>query len=155
MDSPRKAETASSTTRAIRHGLMSLTRRMRIERTGQPLSPSKLTAMGWLSRKGPMTPTDLAMLERIRPQSLTRTLAALEEEGLVRRQPGSDDRRQSFVALTDKGHAALDSDMRQRDAWLDAAMDRVLSRTEREMLRLAAQLMMRLADADLEPQEQR
>jgi DNA-binding MarR family transcriptional regulator len=98
-----------------------------------------------------MTPTDLAMLERIKPQSLTRTLAALEEDGLVRRQAGSDDKRQSFVAITETGHAALDSDMGQRDAWLDAAMDQVLSRTEREMLRLAAQLMMRLADTEFEP----
>ena len=74
---------------------------------------------------------------------------------MVRRQPGSHDRRQSLVAITEQGRAALEADMRQRDIWLDAAMDRCLSPTEREMLRLAAQLMTRLAETELEPKEKR
>ena len=155
MESPRQPELRLDAARAIRRGLMGLTRRMRSERTGMPLNASKLTALGWLFRKGPITPTELAELERIRPQSLTRTLAALEEDGLVRRQPGSHDRRQSLVAITEQGRAALEADMRQRDIWLDAAMDRCLSPTEREMLRLAAQLMTRLAETELEPKEKR
>jgi hypothetical protein len=40
----------------------------------------------------------------------------------------------------------LTHDMHQRDAWLAKAMES-LSVTERELLRLAAQLMERLADA--------
>jgi DNA-binding MarR family transcriptional regulator len=147
MDIPTNAETA----RMIRQGLTRLMRRMRSERAGEPLISSKLTALGWLLREGPMTPTNLAMLERIRPQSLTRTLTSLEADGLVRRQAGTDDRRQSFVAITEQGYLALSDDMQQRDAWLAAAMTQILSPTERELLRLAAQLMDRLATAEVMP----
>jgi DNA-binding MarR family transcriptional regulator len=59
---------------------------------------------------------------------------------------GARDRRQSPVAITEKGLEALNHDMQQRDAWLAAAMAERLSPTECEILRLAAQLMERLAN---------
>jgi DNA-binding MarR family transcriptional regulator len=137
--------------RIVRRGIVRLSRRMRSARTGQPLSASKLTTLGWLVRNGPLTPTELSALEHIRPQSLTRTLAALEDDGFVRRQSGADDRRQSFIAITETGYEALNDDMRQRDAWLTAAMVKTLSPTECELLRLAAQLMERLAETEIAP----
>jgi hypothetical protein len=42
----------------------------------------------------------------------------------------------------------LTRDMQQRDAWLAGAMAAELSVTERELLRLAAQLLERLADVE-------
>jgi DNA-binding MarR family transcriptional regulator len=142
-----------TTVRFIRYGVMHLARRMRLERAGDALSPSKLILLGWLMRKGPLTPSELAALERVRPQSLTRTLASLEEEGLITRRAGEDDRRQSVAAITEQGYAALSHDMRQRDTWLATVMTQRLSPTEREILRLAAQLMERLAAPDAEPSE--
>ena len=137
--------------RFIRYGVMHLARRMRLERTDDALSPSKLILLGWLMRKGPLTPSELAALERVRPQSLTRILASLEEDGLISRRPGPSDRRQSLIAITEQGHAAFSHDMRQRDTWLATVMMQRLSPTEREILRLAVQLMERLAVPDPEP----
>jgi len=134
-----------SRVRAVRYGVMQLARRMRLERGDDPLSASKLVVLGWLVRGGALTPTELAARERVRPQSLTRTLASLEEDGLIVRMAGAQDRRQSPVAITENGLAALNRDMQQRDAWLGAAMEKRLSPTECEILRLAAQLMERLA----------
>jgi DNA-binding MarR family transcriptional regulator len=140
-----------SSVRFIRYGVMHLARRMRLERGDDALSASKLTLLGWLMRKGRLTPTELAALERVRPQSLTRTLASLEEDGLISRLADAGDRRQSLIAITEQGHAALSHDMRQRDTWLATVMTERLSPTEREILRLAAQLMERLAAPDPEP----
>jgi DNA-binding MarR family transcriptional regulator len=140
-----------ATARFIRYGVMRLAQRMRVERADDALSPSKLILLGWLMRKGPLTPGELAALERVRPQSLTRTLASLEEEGLISRRTGESDRRQSVVAITEQGHAAFSQDMRQRDIWLATVMTQRLSPTEREILRLAVQLMERLAAPDPEP----
>ena len=137
--------------RFIRYGVMQLARRMRLERGDNPLSASKLVVLGWLTRGGALTPTDLAERERVRPQSLTRTLAGLEEDRLIVRMAGAKDRRQSPVAITEKGLEALNRDMQQRDAWLAAAMAERLSPTECEILRLAAQLMERLANPTEEP----
>ena len=137
--------------RFIRYGVMQLARRMRLERGDDPLSASKLVVLGWLVRGGALTPTELAARERVRPQSLTRTLAGLEEDGLIVRMAGAQDRRQSPVAITENGLAALNCDMQQRDAWLAAAMAERLSPTEAEILRLAAQLMERLSQQEEKP----
>jgi DNA-binding MarR family transcriptional regulator len=88
----------------------------------------------------------LAELERIQPQSLTRVLADLVEEGLISRRPDPDDGRRQLLEITPDGRAALTGDMQMRDAWLAKAMDSELSDAERELLRTAAKLMERLAD---------
>lgn len=148
---PADLQNITNRVRFIRYGVMQLARRMRLERGDDPLSSSKLVVLGWLVRGGALTPTELAARERMRPQSLTRTLASLEEDGLIVRMAGATDRRQAPVAITEKGMAALNRDMQQRDAWLATAMAERLSPTECEILRLAAQLMERLATPEGEP----
>lgn len=104
--------------------------------------------LGHLRRHGPSTPGEVAAAERQRPQSLTRVFAELEAEGLIVREPGTVDRRQSVLSLTGDGRAALERDMAERDAWLAKALG-TLSETERGVLALAAQVMERLADAEV------
>jgi DNA-binding MarR family transcriptional regulator len=132
----------------VRGAVMRLSRRLRIERKGEPLSGSKLSVMGWLLRSGGMTPTAIAEVEHIRPQSLTRLLAALDADGLTRRRGGESDRRQVIIELTETGRDALRQDIAQRDAWLNRAIEHVLSPVEQELILLAAQLMDRLATAE-------
>jgi hypothetical protein len=94
-----------------------------------------------------MTPGALAAAERLQPQSLTRTLASLERQHLAVRQPDDRDRRRSLLAITDAGRHALLTDMRQRDAWLAAVMAHQLTSAEQQLLRIAGDLMDRIADA--------
>jgi DNA-binding MarR family transcriptional regulator len=93
-----------------------------------------------------MTARQIADLERLQPQSLTRMLRALQVEGLVRRHSDPDDRRRARLAITAKGVDALAHDMAQRDAWLAAALEEELTPAERGILELAAELMQRLAE---------
>jgi DNA-binding MarR family transcriptional regulator len=139
----------------VRRGIMRLSRRMRAQRTGEPLSASKLSVLGWLNRKGALTQTALATLERVRPQSLTRILAALDADGLIRRCAGENDRREVVIQLTEAGHAALERDVEQRDAWLGQAMNLALSPDEQALLLRAARLMEKLAEVELVPAETR
>jgi DNA-binding MarR family transcriptional regulator len=96
-----------------------------------------------------MSPGDLASAERVQPQSLTRTLTAVEAAGLVARHPDPEDGRRSLLSITPDGRRAIRDDVRQRDAWLAVAMAEVLSPVEQELLRLAGELMERLAEADV------
>jgi DNA-binding MarR family transcriptional regulator len=130
----------------LRRAVMGLGRRLRAERPPDSLSATKLALLGHLYRRGPTTGVALAELERIQPQSLTRVLADLVEEGLISRRPDPDDGRGQLVDITPDGRAALTGDMQMRDAWLAKAMDSELSDGERELLRTAAKLMERLAD---------
>jgi DNA-binding MarR family transcriptional regulator len=99
-----------------------------------------------LYREGERTPRQLAEVERLQPQSLTRTLAALERDGLVRRRRDDTDRRRVWIGLTAEGAEALRADMAERDAWLEQEIDR-LSPAERAVLAVAAELMERLAES--------
>jgi DNA-binding MarR family transcriptional regulator len=130
----------------LRRAVMGLGRRLRAERPADSLSATKLALLGHLYRRGPTAGVALAELERIQPQSLTRVLADLVEEGLISRRPDPDDGRRQLLEITPDGRAALTGDMQMRDAWLAKAMDSELSDAERELLRTAAKLMERLAD---------
>ncbi|MET9910746.1 MarR family transcriptional regulator [Streptomyces sp. NPDC006476] len=133
----------------IRRGVIRLNRRLRQERGDGSLSPNQLSVLGHLHRHGPSTPGEVAAAERQRPQSLTRVFAELETEGLILRAPDPTDRRQSVLSLTEAGRLAVEDDMAQRDAWLARALG-TIGETERGVLALAAEVMERLANAEVD-----
>jgi DNA-binding MarR family transcriptional regulator len=132
-------------TALIVRGVLRLGRRMRSERPGT-VSLSALGMLSTLHRAGPMPAARLAQAERLQPQSLSRLIAQLEREGLIKRRPGEKDRRTLILEITGAGRQVLSHDMAARRAWLEGAMRRVLVPGEREMLAHAAVAMLRLAD---------
>ncbi|CAG6399269.1 MarR family transcriptional regulator [Streptomyces cocklensis] len=129
----------------LRRAVNRLSRRMRAERPQDGLPSGRLGALAHLYRSGPSTPGAMAAALHVQPQSLTRTLAALAGDGMVSRTRDAADGRQYVVELTERGFAAMSRDVRQGDAWLQERMDTELNDTEREVLRLAAALLDRLA----------
>lgn len=140
-------DVARAAARELREGMARLARRLRAERGGHGIGLTKLSLLGLLARNGPMTATALAAAEHLQPQSLTRMLSRLAEEGLILRRPDDGDRRQILIAITPEGIGTLSEDTRKRETWLADTMADRLTTTERELLRLAATLMERLADA--------
>jgi len=132
----------------LRRGVLSLARRLRVERPPASLTMLELSVLGHLHRRGPLSPGDLAAVERVLPQSLTRTLSNLETSALALREPDQADGRRSLLAITKAGLLALRAEMDVRDSWLAAAMDAQLTGTEIGLLQLAGELLERLADAD-------
>jgi DNA-binding MarR family transcriptional regulator len=132
---------------AVRRGVNALGRRLRTERTSGELTSLGVSVLAHLHRRGPMTPGALALADRVQPQTLTRTLASLEAARFVSRHSDPADGRRSLLAVTDTGLAVLRAEMAQRDSWLAAAMTAQLTSTEVELLRLAGELMERLADS--------
>ena len=136
------------TATAVRQGVNGLSRRLRMERpaTGESLLHSSILSL--LHRRGPMTAGQLAVAQRVQPQSLTRAFASLQGRQLIVRTPDRADGRRSQLALTEKGLEALRRDMSRRDEWLAEVMGDHLTITERELLRLASGLLERLAELD-------
>lgn len=130
----------------IRQGATRLARRLRSARSAGAMSTNKISVLSHLYRYGPSTPGDVAAADRQQPQSLTRVFADLERDGLVIRATGAEDRRQSIIAITEAGRAALRHDVAERDDWLAGALAG-LTETERQVLRLAAGLMEQIADS--------
>jgi DNA-binding MarR family transcriptional regulator len=133
--------------RRVREGVGRLNWRMRAERDPDGPGPAVLAVLSRLCRAGTHTPTELAEAERLQPQSLTRILASLTERGLVTRTPDPRDGRRSRVSITAAGLRVLREYSVQRERWLAGALEATLSPTERQLLKLAADLLLRVADA--------
>lgn len=132
----------------LRIGVMRLRRRLALERhPDNELSIGSMAVLGLLMRYGDQSIGDLARAERVRPPSMTRTVTCLEEGGYVLRRPHETDGRQVVVSLSEKGRKVLLADRRRRDAWLTRRLA-ALTPDEREVLRAAAPILDRLAQAD-------
>ncbi len=135
----RTAELAS----VLRVSVMRLARRLRAERPDYGLSLTQVATLSTISRHGPLTPGELAAHEKVRPPSMTRVLASLEDRGLIVRTPHASDGRQHLVSLTGEAAALLREDSRLREAWLSQRLAE-LTREERDILRAAAPIIDRI-----------
>src|SRR3954467_6806607 len=90
----------------LRPVLTRLARRMRQEAGGE-LSPTQSAALGTIDCHGPLTPSELAVRERIQRPTATRVLARLEEAGLIARTSDPTDRRSTLISSTPSGHDLL------------------------------------------------
>lgn len=138
---------------AVRRSALRLARRLRGSRSAGALSPAKVGVLAYLSRHGASSPGEIAAADAQRPQALTKVFTELEADGLISRSPNEHDGRSVVLNLTERGTAALEADMRERDEWLATALG-TLSETERGVLRLAAPLLDRLSDHPAAPKDE-
>jgi DNA-binding MarR family transcriptional regulator len=128
----------------LRLAVMRLARRLRRERSStDDLSLTQLATLSTLELHGEMTLKELAAHERVQPPSMTKTVAHLEEKGLVTRTADPTDGRQVLIALTKGASTLLKEDRKRRDAWLAQRL-RDLTPAEVETLRAAAPILERL-----------
>jgi len=127
----------------LRVVLGQLIRRLRAEHRF-PLSQG--TVLGRLDREGSQSVSDLALAERVRPQSMAQTVGDLEGAGFVTRRPDPRDGRRALVSLTATGREELEADRRHREGWLVDAIEG-LSEDEQAALGRATELLRRLAEA--------
>ncbi|MFE3825118.1 MarR family winged helix-turn-helix transcriptional regulator [Streptomyces sp. NPDC059092] len=123
-----------------------LMRRLRTTSPDDRLTPSQRSVLARLLGEGPATTAALARAEYVRPQSMRLTLAALEEQHLVRRTPDPDDGRQSVVSVTETGRTTLAAVYAAKQDWLSRAITDELDATERRALADATELMRRLGE---------
>ena len=131
----------------LRTTAMALTRRLRALAPADALSPARLGILGHLYRSGPMSPTELASLERVKLQTLTRVLAELEAQSLIRRRPHRRDARQSVLTLAPAGKRLLQAEIGWRETSIATALERALTATEQEQLLAACALIERVTAA--------
>ena len=72
-----------------------------------------------LVRLGPLRQSALAELVHADPSTVSRHVAALVDQGLVRRIADESDGRASRLVVTDEGHAALETLRQERESHLE------------------------------------
>jgi DNA-binding MarR family transcriptional regulator len=123
-----------------------LARRLR-QQAGDEITPSQLSALSSVGRLGPLTLGELAAVERVRPPTMTRIVASLEEAGLVDRSALPGDRRVARVALSNAGRRFLERTGTRKDAFLAKRLAR-LDPDEVEQLGRAVVVLEHLLEDD-------
>jgi DNA-binding MarR family transcriptional regulator len=142
----RAQDHAAAMASELRVLLGKLKRRLREHANKGDLSFSQMAVLGYLDREGPSTVTTLARAEGVRPQSMSATVAALEEAGLVNGAPHPADGRQTVLSLTAAAGEWISASRAAREDWLSQAIRSHLSPTEQEDLAKAAALLRRIVD---------
>jgi DNA-binding MarR family transcriptional regulator len=130
----------------LRLAVLRLSRRLRQQAAGG-ITPSQLSALSTVAKRGEMSLGELAGIERIAPPTMTRIVARLEERGWLERRVDASDRRVAKVAVTSTGQSLLDETRNRRDAFLAARLQS-LSPEELDVLERAVPLLERLAVDD-------
>jgi DNA-binding MarR family transcriptional regulator len=115
-------------------------RRVAREDPASGLSAARLSALSVLVFGGPRTLGELAATEQVRPPTMTNIVRALEDDGLVRREPDPQDGRVTRVFATSKGTRVLQRARERRIANLAERLSR-LDPGEVRRIREAAELI--------------
>jgi DNA-binding MarR family transcriptional regulator len=99
-----------------------LLRRLRREDDASGLPAPQLSALSVIVFGGPITLGALATAEQVRPPTISKLVAALEQAGLVEREIDETDRRVIRVRATSRGTRLLQEGRTRRVASLAAAL---------------------------------
>jgi DNA-binding MarR family transcriptional regulator len=133
----------------LRIAIVRTARRLRQEAAAETsgLTPTSVAALATIERHGPITPSEIAAIERVKRPTITRTLGCLEREGLIDRTPDPADGRSSLVAVNGAGRERLRRLRGRKNAYLARRM-RDLSPEEVETLEQAAAILERMREGE-------
>src|SRR5882757_8812796 len=133
----------------LRMGIVRTARRLRQEAAAEAsgFTPTSTAALATIERHGPLTPSEVAEIERVKRPTVTRTLGCLEREGLIERTPDPADGRSALVAVNSAGRERLRRLRGRKNAYLARRM-RDLSAEDVETLERAAEILDRMREGD-------
>ena len=129
---------------ALHSAAIHLLRRVRQEDDRTGVTPGRLSALSVLVFGGPMRLTDLARIEQVKPPTMTRIVAGLEAQGLVRRHAVAEDARAVRLEATPRGTKVMHEGRRRRVERLSRSLE-TLSARDLQILARAAALMSAIA----------
>jgi DNA-binding MarR family transcriptional regulator len=133
------------TVERLRMALGITSRYLRTTAAGAGLTPTELSILATITRRGSLRLTELAEIERVNPTMLSRIAARLAELQLISRQADADDRRAARVEATKAGKALHERIRAERTASLGAHLDE-LSDDDVAALRAALPALEALAE---------
>ena len=148
---PTKATDIPLSERAahLRTAIVRTARRLRQEAAAETsgLTPTSVAALATIERHGPLTPSEIAAIERVKRPTITRTLGCLEREGLIDRAPDPADGRSSLVSVNGAGRERLRRLRGRKNAYLAKRM-RDLTDEEVETLERATEILERMREGE-------
>jgi DNA-binding MarR family transcriptional regulator len=124
-----------------------LNRRIRID-GHETIPPLQLSALVTVEQHGPLRLSELARREAVTAPTMSRVLAALDEQGLVIRTPDPMDARGVRIVLSDRGAVALNDVRSHRTALVARRLARLDENQRRLLLAAMPALEALLVDDD-------
>ena len=115
-------EDASAAALAVFVVVGRLSRRLRALPGDSGLTPAQASVLVRLSKVDSATVGELAGAEQVSHQAMVKVAAALEQAGLVRREPDPADGRRQLLSLTETGRTRALGERRAREKWLARAL---------------------------------
>jgi DNA-binding MarR family transcriptional regulator len=133
----------------LRTAIVRTARRLRQEAAAETsgLTPTSVAALATIERHGPLTPSEIAAIERVKRPTITRTLRCLEREGLIDRATDPQDGRSALVSVNGAGRERLRRVRSRKNAYLARRM-KDLTAEEVETLERAAEILERMREGD-------
>jgi DNA-binding MarR family transcriptional regulator len=131
---------------ALRVSVGMLVRRLKQAEPADDLTMPETSALSRLDRGGPMTSSDLARQDRVSPQSMGVTVAALEQRGLIARHRDPEDGRRIMLSLTQAGRQVVHDRRGARTERITRALRDGFTPDELAQLRAIVPLVERLAE---------
>lgn len=148
MDEDAIPDAAIAAAGALRVFVGRLRRQMQDASAIGELSSAQASALARIvATEGPSSTSALAGAERVRPQSMAETVAVLERQGLVRREPDPTDGRRQLIFLTEEGRAYGQGARTSRREWLARALAQHLTESELGVVSEALTLLERVVDS--------
>jgi DNA-binding MarR family transcriptional regulator len=110
------------------------------------LTSAQASALARLAANEPSSTSALAGAERVRPQSMAATVAALEQQDLVRREADPGDGRRQLIFLTPSGRAYGQGARASREEWLTRTLSQRLTKDELSVVNEALVLLERIVE---------
>jgi DNA-binding MarR family transcriptional regulator len=121
-----------------------LLRRARVaDEDSMGMTPARRSALSVLIFAGPQSLSELASAEQVTLPTMSKLVAAMEREGLVRRERDPGDGRSVRLHATTKGRRLIERGRERRLALLESLLGD-LSAREVEVVREAAEIVDRL-----------
>lgn len=136
----------------LRMAIVRTGRRLRQEAAAETsgLTPTSTAALATIERHGPLTPSELAAIERVKRPTVTRTLGCLDREGLIERTPDPADGRSSLVSVNGAGRERLRRLRGRKNAYLAKRM-RELPAADVATLERAAEILEGMLESERAP----
>jgi DNA-binding MarR family transcriptional regulator len=135
---------ADSTAR-LRSAINRISRRLRPTTAGAGFTPTQISVLETVAKRGPIRLSDLASLEGLNPTMLSRVARKLEEAGLIRRHPHPVDGRAALVEATASGRRLFERIRTERTDQLSIELE-ALGVEERRLVIDALPVLEQLAE---------
>ncbi|MES2031493.1 MAG: MarR family transcriptional regulator [Pseudomonadota bacterium] len=145
-DNPEDAR-ALALAAELRALISKMKRRFRSQVHMGNLTMSQVAVLSHLDRNGPMTVTNLAKAEGMRPQSMGAIVASLEAVGHVSGSPDPKDGRQTILSLTPSCLTWIAEARAARQDWLLQTIEKQLTPSEQDELARAVKLLTRIVES--------